>query len=98
MYRHLKLVCQQRCAYVTLDRPERRNAFSAELMREMIACAAALAARRDVDVVIVSGAGGVFSAGADLKDATRWAGGAALLEQRETTRLWGGGAGRAARP
>jgi enoyl-CoA hydratase len=89
MYRHLKLTCEGRLARVTLDRPERRNAFSAELMREMIAAAAELAARRDVDAVVVSGAGGVFSAGADLKDATRWAGGAPLLEQRETSSLGG---------
>src|SRR3954454_19806876 len=89
MYRNLKLTCEGRLARVTLDRPERRNAFSAELMREMIAAAAELAARRDVDAVIVSGSGGVFSAGADLKDATRWAGGAPLLEQRETSGLGG---------
>ena len=89
MYRHLKLTCEGRLARVTLDRAERRNAFSAELMREMIAAAAELAARRDVDAVVVSGSGGVFSAGADLKDATRWAGGAPLLEQRETSSLGG---------
>ena len=89
MYRHIKLTCAGRLARVTLDRPERRNAFSAELMREMIAAAAELAARRDVDAVVVSGSGGVFSAGADLKDGTRWAGGAPLLEQRETSGLGG---------
>ena len=89
MYRNLKLTCEGRLARVTLDRPERRNAFGAELMREMIAAAAELAARRDVDAVVVSGSGGVFSAGADLKDATRWAGGAPLLEQRETSSLGG---------
>lgn len=89
MYRHLKFSCEGRLGRVQLDRPERRNAFSAELMREMIACAGELAARRDVDAVVVSGSGGVFSAGADLKDSTRWAGGAPLLEQRETSSLGG---------
>ena len=89
MYRHLKLIHEGRLARLTLNRPERRNAFSAELMREMIAAAAELAARRDLDAVIVSGSGGVFSAGADLKDSTRWAGGAPLLEQRETASLGG---------
>jgi enoyl-CoA hydratase/carnithine racemase len=89
MYRHLKLTHDGRLARLTLNRPERRNAFSAELMREMIAAAAELAARRDLDAVIVSGSGGVFSAGADLKDTTRWAGGAPLLEQRETASLGG---------
>jgi enoyl-CoA hydratase len=89
MYRQLKLSSDGRLARVTLERSDRRNAFSAELMREMIAAAAELAARRDLDAVIVSGSGGVFSAGADLKDATRWAGGAPLLEQRETSGLGG---------
>src|SRR5688572_33094262 len=89
MYRNLKLECDGRLARLTLNRPERRNAFSAELMREMIAAAGELAARRDVDAVIVSGSGGVFSAGADLKDGSRWAGGAPLLEQRETASLGG---------
>jgi enoyl-CoA hydratase len=89
MYRNLKLDCEGRLARLTLNRPERRNAFSAELMREMIAAAGELAARRDVDAVIVSGSGGVFSAGADLKDGSRWAGGAPLLEQRETASLGG---------
>ena len=62
-------------------------ALSAELMREMIACAQELAARKDLDVVLVTGAAGVFSAGADLKDSSRWAGGAPLLEQREIAGL-----------
>src|SRR4029078_13271713 len=93
MYRHLKIASEGRLARVVLERAERRNAFSADLMREMICAAAELAARRDIDAIVVSGSGGVFSAGADLKDATRWAGGAPLLEQRETSSL----AGRMAR-
>ena len=89
MVQHLKISFENRVASVVLNRPERRNAFSAGLMREMIACAGELAARRDVDAVIVCGAGGCFSAGADLKDSTRWAGGAPLLEQRDTASLGG---------
>ena len=87
MYRQLRSEFSGRIATVTLARPDRRNALSAELMREMIACAQELAARRDLDVVLVTGAAGVFSAGADLKDSTRWAGGAPLLEQREIAGL-----------
>ena len=87
MFRHLRSEYSARVATVTLNRPERRNAFSAELMREMIACAQELAARDDVDAVIVTGAGAVFSAGADLKDSSRWAGGAPLLVQREIAGL-----------
>jgi enoyl-CoA hydratase len=87
MYRHLRSEFSGRVATVTLDRPERRNAFSAELMREMIACAQQLGARGDLDAVIVTGAGSAFCAGADLKDPSRWAGGAPLLEQREIAGL-----------
>lgn len=87
MYRQLRSDFSRRIATVCLERPERRNAFSAELMREMIGCAQELSARGDLDAVIVAGAGGVFSAGADLKDPSRWAGGAPLLVQREIAGL-----------
>src|SRR5499426_1730210 len=87
MYRHIASEFSGRIGTVTLARPGRRNAFSAELMREMIACAQELSARGDLDVILVTGAEGVFSAGADLKDPSRWAGGAPLLEQREIAGL-----------
>jgi len=73
MYETLVVDERERIARVTLNRPRQRNAMSVDLMREMIACAGALATRTDIDAVIVTGAGGVFSAGADLKDARRWA-------------------------
>lgn len=88
MYRTLKLDLKDSIATVTLNRPEARNAMSAELMREMTACAGEIAARRDVDVAIVQGSGVCFSAGADLKDPTRWSNaGKALDEQREIAAL-----------
>ncbi len=87
MYRHVRSDFSGALATLTLNRPERRNAFSAELMREMIAFAQELSSRPDCDAVIVTGAGGCFSAGADLKDTSRWAGGAPLLEQREIASL-----------
>jgi enoyl-CoA hydratase len=88
MYRTLRLEIKGAIAIVTLNRPEARNAMSAALMREMIACAARIAARRDVDVAIVRGSGSCFSAGADLKDASRWGNAARPLEeQREIAAL-----------
>ena len=88
MYRTLKLEFKDAIATVTLNRPEARNAMSAELMGEMIACAGEIAARRDVDVAIVQGSGVCFSAGADLKDATRWSNaGRPLDAQREIAAL-----------
>ena len=82
MYRTLKLEIKGAIATVTLNRPAARNAMSAALMREMIACAGSLAAKREVDVVIVRGSGKCFSAGADLKDASRWGNGAQSLDQQ----------------
>ncbi len=82
MYRTLRLAFSDRVATLTLQRPQQRNAMSTELMREMIACANELAARDDIDVVIVTGSGDCFSAGADLKDSQRWANDASTLSQR----------------
>ena len=87
MYRTLKLEIKGAIATVTLNRPEARNAMSAQLMREMIACAGRVAALREVDVVILRGSGKCFSAGADLKDASRWAGQLPLDQQREIASL-----------
>jgi len=88
MYATLKLEVKGAVATVTLNRPEARNAMSAQLMREMIRCAQRLGAKRELDAVIVRGAGRWFSAGADLKDAARWGNRSLPLdEQREVARL-----------
>jgi len=88
LYRTLKLAIERGVATVTLNRPEARNAMSAELMHEMIACAGEIAARGEIDVVIVQGSGVCFSAGADLKDASRWGNAARPFdEQREIAAL-----------
>ena len=62
-----------RLATVTLNRPAARNALSRALMRELTRTARELAERNDIDVVLLTGAGSVFSAGADLNDANAWA-------------------------
>jgi enoyl-CoA hydratase len=88
MYRTLNLEIKGAVATVTLNRPEARNAMSAALMREMIACAGRVAALRGVDVAIVRGSGKWFSAGADLQDPNRWGNAARPLdEQREIAAL-----------
>jgi enoyl-CoA hydratase/carnithine racemase len=52
---------------ITLDRPDRMNAFTATMMRELIAAFDAADADDDVRVVVVTGAGRAFCAGADLE-------------------------------
>ena len=53
-------------ATLTLNRPERMNAFTDQMARDMIAAFDATDADDDVRVVIVTGAGRAFCAGADL--------------------------------
>jgi enoyl-CoA hydratase/carnithine racemase len=53
-------------ATITLNRPEKRNALSLELMEELIAAFEALGADREVRAIVVEGAGPAFSAGHDL--------------------------------
>ncbi|HEY1277751.1 MAG TPA: enoyl-CoA hydratase [Thermoleophilaceae bacterium] len=55
-------------ARVTLDRPEKRNALSLELMDELLAALNGLAERRDVRVVVLEASGAAFSAGHDLSE------------------------------
>ncbi|MGW8377931.1 enoyl-CoA hydratase-related protein [Streptomyces sp. ODS28] len=54
-------------ATVTLDRPERLNAFTATMARELIAAFDAIDADDGVRVAVVTGAGRAFCAGADLE-------------------------------
>jgi enoyl-CoA hydratase/carnithine racemase len=55
-------------ARVTLNRPEKRNALSLELMEEVVAALAALAEQSDVRAIVIEGAGPAFSAGHDLAE------------------------------
>ena len=58
---------------VTLNRPEVRNAFNEEVIAELTDWARATADDRSVRVVVLSGAGKVFCAGADLEWMSRMA-------------------------
>jgi enoyl-CoA hydratase/carnithine racemase len=55
-------------AFVTLNRPQRRNALSLDLMRELIERLDAIGGNRDIRVVILRAAGKVFSSGHDLSE------------------------------
>jgi enoyl-CoA hydratase/carnithine racemase len=54
-------------AVVLLNRPEQRNALTAEMKRDLIALWDELAEDRSVRAVVVTGAGSAFCSGADLK-------------------------------
>jgi 2-(1,2-epoxy-1,2-dihydrophenyl)acetyl-CoA isomerase len=55
-------------ALLTIDRPATRNALSGEVAGALHAALVAVAADRSVRAVVLTGAGGAFSAGADLKE------------------------------
>jgi methylglutaconyl-CoA hydratase len=61
------LSCDTRgVATVTLNRPEKRNAFDDEVIRKLHAVIEDVAADKTVRAVVLTGAGSVFTAGADL--------------------------------
>jgi enoyl-CoA hydratase/carnithine racemase len=57
-----------RIGRVTLNRPDKLNALSRQLMSEIVELGAWLKLREDIRVVILSGAGRSFCAGFDLND------------------------------
>ena len=59
---------------VTLNRPDVRNAFNEELIRDLSAWAATVPTDGSVRVVVLRGAGASFCAGADLQWMSRMAG------------------------
>jgi enoyl-CoA hydratase/carnithine racemase len=67
---NLLLELEGHLAIVTLQRPERRNALSLDLMEELIACLDGIAAHDKVRAVILQAAGKVFSSGHDLGEMT----------------------------
>jgi enoyl-CoA hydratase/carnithine racemase len=55
-------------ARITLNRPDKRNALSLELMAELIDALDTIGADPDVRAVVIDGAGVAFSAGHDLSE------------------------------
>src|SRR5260221_12742134 len=55
-------------ATITLNRPERLNAITFEVYRELTDFFAALRDARDVRVVVITGAGRAFCSGGDVRD------------------------------
>src|SRR5262245_17234794 len=54
--------------HVTLNRPERKNALSAQMVEELFSVFSALADERELRAIVLRGQGGTFCAGADVKD------------------------------
>jgi methylglutaconyl-CoA hydratase len=74
MYRHLQVARDGAVERLTLNRPAVRNAFNDEMIAELTAWAQAVRSDSAVRVVVISGAGKSFSAGADVNWMSRMAG------------------------
>ena len=66
----LRYEVEDAIATITLDRPDARNALDAALKRALLAALGSRRPDRAVRVVVLTGAGGAFSAGQDLRETT----------------------------
>lgn len=55
-------------AYVTLNRPEVKNAMNSQMVLDITAAFEALRDNREVRAIVLAGAGGTFCAGGDIKE------------------------------
>ncbi len=78
----VRVVLDEGIAWVELNRPQKRNAMSPTLNREMIDVLETLDADEAAGVLVLSGAGEAFSAGMDLKEYFREVDGAPHHVQR----------------
>src|SRR5438477_11217296 len=67
-YRNLRVTRDGAAARIVLNRPEKRNALSLELMEEMIAALREVSAEGASRAIVIEGAGPAFSAGHDLSE------------------------------
>ncbi|MBN9062112.1 MAG: enoyl-CoA hydratase [Rhizobiales bacterium 65-9] len=73
---------EQGLLILTMNRPERRNALSAEMLDALLSATERAASDRGVRAVLLKGAGGTFSVGGDVKsmaDPQEWQGGLEAL-------------------
>jgi enoyl-CoA hydratase/carnithine racemase len=62
----IKLVKENHMATVTLNRPERRNALNRQMLKELVEALEDISNDDEIRVVILTGAGKAFCAGADV--------------------------------
>ena len=67
-YRFLTLTIENGVAGLSIDRADKRNALSLDVMRELIAALGKIGADPGVRVVVLRGVGAAFSAGHDLRE------------------------------
>jgi feruloyl-CoA hydratase/lyase len=89
-YETIRVETEDRIAWVILNRPEKRNAMSPQLHREMDAALDDLAFDEASDVLVLTGAGEAFCAGQDIRLFFREAGKdpAAMHRARQASSNW----------
>jgi enoyl-CoA hydratase/carnithine racemase len=65
---HIGVTVEDGLGVVTIDRPHKKNAVTTSMWGAIADAMAELAARADVRLIALQGAGGSFGAGADLED------------------------------
>jgi methylglutaconyl-CoA hydratase len=66
-YTHLSYAVKDRVAHITLDRPEKRNAFNAVLVQELSHAVSEAEKSAEVRVILLKSTGSAFCSGADLE-------------------------------
>ena len=85
-YEAVKVTLDDGIAWVSLNRPEKRNAMNPTINREMWGVLDELELNEDVGVVVLTGEGEAFSAGMDLKEYFRETEGASSIVQARNRR------------
>jgi enoyl-CoA hydratase/carnithine racemase len=67
-YRNLRVTRQGPAARIVLNRPEKRNALSLELMEEVLEALRDVSSQPETRAIVVEGEGPAFSAGHDLSE------------------------------
>ena len=80
----IALRVEDKIAWVSLSRPERRNAFDTAMLDRFEAIIAELSRARDIEVAVLSGQGPSFCAGTDLAELSGMSAADMLHLQRQT--------------
>lgn len=67
-YHYLLYNEEEKVGFVSLNRPEKRNALSRDLLQELTGLLNKIASEKKVTVVVIKGIGKIFSSGHDLKE------------------------------
>ncbi len=83
----VKVEFDEGIAWVVMNRPDKKNAISVEMAREMVQVFDGLETDERCQVVVLTGSGEAFSAGMDLKDYFRATDKKTALERARVYRL-----------